>query len=278
MFQKTAIRARRGTNARSNSSRFASESRVCLLRPVTLPPGRDRLPTISSRSATETIRTGRVRVARFNANAAGEPNATMRSTFSPTSSAAKAGKRSPRPSADRYSIRRFRPSTYPNSRTPARRAARSAAFSSADADSNIPTRQILASCRAIAGKRVVSQTPETHATNVRRSITNSRVDKSGARILDLNKNCHCRRPTTGTGPKAVRRIPLASAPSTRIPTPRDEQIAAQCSQVQRHDHCTRRAHDRLESRASAGKSYRSIMGAVQNACRARAKRTDAEVA
>jgi hypothetical protein len=31
-------------------------------------------------------------------------------------------------------------------------------------------------------------------------------------------------------------------------------------------HCTQRAHDRLESRASAGKSYRPIIGATQNRC------------
>lgn len=31
-------------------------------------------------------------------------------------------------------------------------------------------------------------------------------------------------------------------------------------------HCTRRAHDRLESRAVAGQSYRSIIGAMHNRC------------
>jgi hypothetical protein len=81
--------------------------------PVTLPPGRDRLATrpLASGSPTLTITIGIVRDACRTAITFCAAGATMTSTWRRTSSAARAGSRSYRPSEDRCSIRRFRPST-----------------------------------------------------------------------------------------------------------------------------------------------------------------------
>ena len=64
----------------------------------------------------------------------------IRWTLSPTSSDASAGKRSLAPSADLYSKTTFRPSTYPSSCIPCRKAARLAALRGGGTVSRMPTR------------------------------------------------------------------------------------------------------------------------------------------
>ena len=65
------------------------------------------------------ITTGIVPVAFWAASAAGVPRVTIKSTFSRTSSVARAGNRSSRPSADRYSMTEARPQRTRSSRSPA---------------------------------------------------------------------------------------------------------------------------------------------------------------
>src|SRR5262249_19714080 len=85
---------------------------------VTLPPGRTRLatkpPPTGSAATAKTI--GMSDVACFAARTA-PPAVTMTSTLSRTNSAAISAKRSPRPSAQRYSIAMVRPSLQPSSRS-----------------------------------------------------------------------------------------------------------------------------------------------------------------
>ena len=85
-----------------------------LVIPVMLPPGRARLatrPVSTGSAATLPVTIGMVAVACLAAKLAGVPDATMRSTFSPTSSAASSGSRSSRSSEKRYSMRMLSPST-----------------------------------------------------------------------------------------------------------------------------------------------------------------------
>src|SRR5262249_29050770 len=95
-----------------------------------LPPGRARLSgsLVPITSPTDAITMGIVLVAFRAASAEGVPLVTMTSTLRRTSSAANAGKRSARPSADRYSMMRLRPSSYPSSRRPLRKASKLAAL------------------------------------------------------------------------------------------------------------------------------------------------------
>jgi hypothetical protein len=81
--------------------------------PVTLPPGCERLETTPAPTGSPTpVKTiGMVEVAFFAANAAGVLNVVIKSTFEPTSSAAKAPRRSSFPSAHRISRTISRPST-----------------------------------------------------------------------------------------------------------------------------------------------------------------------
>jgi hypothetical protein len=94
-------------------SRLGSSRVLKLLTPVTLPPGRLRLPTnpAARGSALNAATIGMVAVAVLAANAAGCPPAAASTvTGRLTSSVAIAGNRSYRPSAQRYSIATFRPS------------------------------------------------------------------------------------------------------------------------------------------------------------------------
>ena len=92
--------------------------------PVTFPPGRARLATNPSRTGSGppvAMTMGMVLVASLAARTTGVPPiATMRSTWSWTSSAARAGRRSRSPSAERDSNVMFCPSTQPSSRSPCR--------------------------------------------------------------------------------------------------------------------------------------------------------------
>jgi hypothetical protein len=105
---------------------FAATSYVKRLMPVRLPPGRLRLATSPTRTASLTAEntTGIVCVAALAANAAGGPPAVnSTATRRSTSSAASALNRSYRPSAHRNAIKRFCPSINPASRRPRRNAA-----------------------------------------------------------------------------------------------------------------------------------------------------------
>jgi hypothetical protein len=82
------MRESRGTISLSSSTRFVARSTDMKLVPVTLPPGRERLLTISlstgSRTAANTI--GPVRVRSLAATAAGVADARMTLTFRRSSS------------------------------------------------------------------------------------------------------------------------------------------------------------------------------------------------
>jgi len=101
-----------GTSSRSSSNRFAPSVLTINVTPVTLPPGRLRLETrprsIGSAPVAKTI--GMVVVAALLASAAGGERATIASTESDTRSAANAGNRSKRESAERYLIATLNPS------------------------------------------------------------------------------------------------------------------------------------------------------------------------
>jgi hypothetical protein len=71
-------------------------------------------------SPTASMTRGTEVVAFLTARVAGVPAVTITATFRASSSPMRAGKRSYFPSAHRYSIRTFRPSTYPRSRNPSR--------------------------------------------------------------------------------------------------------------------------------------------------------------
>ena len=93
----TAMRAAAGTSSRSSSSRFAANSALRKLIPVTLPPGRARLATRPSLTGSSpTVKTiGIVVVAALAASAAAcRPVAAITATWRRTNSAASAGSRS----------------------------------------------------------------------------------------------------------------------------------------------------------------------------------------
>src|SRR5213595_2696236 len=85
--------------------------------PVMFPPGRLRLATspISTGSLGKIMTMGMLLVAFFAASAADPAGATITSTLRRTNSAARSGSRSTFPSAHRYSMMRFWPSTQPSS-------------------------------------------------------------------------------------------------------------------------------------------------------------------
>src|SRR5262245_39777614 len=138
------------------------------LMPVTLPPGRLRLgirpAPMGSPTAEKTI--GMVEVDALAASADGVPPAAKRrATRNPTSSAASAGNRSYRPSAQRKAIRRFSPSTNPASRRPSRNALTTLWDSLGERPLRNPMTEIAACCaRAARG----------HAAAPPSSVMNSR--------------------------------------------------------------------------------------------------------
>ncbi len=109
---------RRGTASLSSSSHFPGMPSVfCKDNPVRLPPGRARLSTrpASTGSPIPATTIGIDVVACLAAIAAEVPVTMMRSTRASTRSRISAGYRSTRPSAQRSSITRLRPSVQPNS-------------------------------------------------------------------------------------------------------------------------------------------------------------------
>ena len=103
----------RGTITLRRSNRFPASSEAMLVSPVVFPPGRTRLATspLPTGSAITVMTTGIVWLRRRTARIASVSPEMMMSTGSPTSSAARSGSRSIFPSAQRYSIAMFRPSS-----------------------------------------------------------------------------------------------------------------------------------------------------------------------
>ena len=146
-----------GTSSRRSSSRFATNSPTKKLIPVALPPGRARLATRPSwTGSSATAKTmGIVVVAALAAKAEGVPPVTaMTATCRRTNSAAIAGSRSYWPSAQRYSIATFSPSTKPASFSPWRNARKLRSTTvSGDVGLRNPTTGIAGCCaRAASGQ------------------------------------------------------------------------------------------------------------------------------
>src|SRR6266850_644939 len=119
------IRDTVGATCLSRSNCFIITSVCWMERPVILPPGRERLVTIPSRTGSPAVAKtmGIVAVACFAARGPAVPWVTIKSTLRRTRSAARLGRRPNRPSAQRYSIKRFTPSWYPALRSPCLSAA-----------------------------------------------------------------------------------------------------------------------------------------------------------
>jgi hypothetical protein len=108
---------------------------------------------------------GMVEVASFNMGT-GVPVVTMTSTLSRTNSAAISGKRSVRPSPQRYSILMVRPSTHPSSRSRCTKAAVHALMAEADAGPKNPI--IGGVCCAPAASGQTAAAPPRAKMNSRR--------------------------------------------------------------------------------------------------------------
>ena len=102
-----------GITSLSSSIRLLSSSGEIEVNPVMFPPGRLRDATmpVPTGSPTATMTRGIDVLAFWYAWVAGVPAVTITSTFEAINSAMSAGKRSYFPSAHRYSIRMFWPST-----------------------------------------------------------------------------------------------------------------------------------------------------------------------
>jgi len=165
---RTAMRVAPGTSSRKISSRFATSSADTKLMPVTLPPGRAMLATrprlTGSLLTTKTI--GIVPVEAFAASTTSPPSmATMTRTLWRSNSAASAGSRSRWPSAQRYSIAKVSPSTWPASFSPWRSARSVSTFGSGVVNPRNPTTGSADCCaRAASG----------HAAAPLSSVMNSR--------------------------------------------------------------------------------------------------------
>ena len=144
-------RLSREIDSLSSSSSLALCSTDIEERPVTLPPGLARLATkpAATGSPLRAMTMGMVDVARLTASIAGVATAKITSTLSLTSSSARPGTRSAWPSAVRNSILTVRPSTYPRSRSPWRKAS-TIGSSGVEIAMSMPTTGILFGCCAHA--------------------------------------------------------------------------------------------------------------------------------
>ena len=136
------------------------------------PPGRARLATnpLPTGSLSCVMTMGIVAVASLAARVGTEPGVTMMSTLRRTSSAASAGRRSSFPSAYRYSIAMFFPSTYVSSRRPCRKASVRSEMEERETPDRYPIRGIFVGCCASAGGAVVSKTVASNQTKIFRLI------------------------------------------------------------------------------------------------------------
>ncbi len=140
---KTATRESLGTISFRSSSRFPLSSGARVDNPVIFPPGRARLATkpVPTGSLSCTMTMGIVEVASLAERVVVRPAETMMSTLRRTSSAASAGRRSSFPSAYRYSMTMFFPSTYPSSRRPWRKASTRAGLMEGEVAFRYPIRR-----------------------------------------------------------------------------------------------------------------------------------------
>jgi hypothetical protein len=176
---RCATRPSTGISSLRSSSRFENKSAERLLNPVILPSGRARLPTNVNGSEVAVMTIGIVSLACLAANAAGVPRVMIRSQFKWTSSVASSGKRSERPSADRYSMIRFRPSICPSSRNACRNASKFAAFKGRDVVSSRPMRWTRSGCCARAASGHAMTEPLRSVMNSRRFIGSPRGSAGG---------------------------------------------------------------------------------------------------
>ena len=147
---RSPTRASLGTASLSISSRLVFSSGDKLASPVTLPPGRARLATKPSPTGSPAfvITMGIEVVAFFAANANGTPVTTIKSTLRRTNSAARLGRRSFFPSANRYSMAKFFPSVHCSLLSSWRNASMSTAIPEAVLESRKPMRKIFPVCCA----------------------------------------------------------------------------------------------------------------------------------
>ena len=110
---RTATRRILGTISRTSSSCFVLNSGLTADNPVTFPPGLARLATspVATGSPVPVMTMGIVPVSCLAAPTATVLDVTMMSTLRRTRSAARSRRRSSRPSAYRYSMTMFFPST-----------------------------------------------------------------------------------------------------------------------------------------------------------------------
>ena len=162
-----------GTSSRSSSSRLAASSTFSEVTPVRLPPGRFRLATSPSldrvaRGQEHDRDRRRRRLGRQCRGSAADVASTF--TRRRTSSAANAGSRSYRPSAQRYSKLTSRPSTWPVSLRLRRIALRWFTNSSADAPPRYPITGIAGCCARALHDHAAATPPPTSAMNFRRPM------------------------------------------------------------------------------------------------------------
>ena len=165
--------------SRDTSSRLGLSSMDSVWTPVRFPPGRTRLWTRpSSNGFPVAVTMGIVAVAWRAAWAADEPDVTMTSTLSRTSSLASAGSRGPSPSALRASKATVWPSTYPSSRIAWRNTFHSGARGARVPDSSSPMRGTFPGW-AWAASGAASRARMTLTTSARRDAV---MCSSGPRV------------------------------------------------------------------------------------------------
>src|SRR2546422_2250073 len=192
----TAMRDTLGNVSLSSSSRLPAKSSVSAASPVMFAPGRAKLAInpLPTGSVTLVMTMGIVLVACWVALAVPYPPAeTMISTLSRTSSAASAGRRSRFPSAYRYSMTMFFPSTYPRSRNPCRNASVRVDIAAGELVLRYPIRGTFFGCCACATAPHIASvtTRATIPTNFRFWILDFRLSdrKLGDRIRVLSRIC-----------------------------------------------------------------------------------------
>src|SRR5262249_10916423 len=174
-FPRRATRRRLGTISRNSSSLLPARSICTFDKPVTLPPGRERLVTrpAATGSVPKATTIGMVDVACFT-GAAALSAGTMTSTLRRTNSAATSAKRSGRPSAQRYLIVTVRPSIQPSS--PKRRTKASVHGRQTDAAA-APRRPMVGTfpgCCAVAASGHAAAAPPSSVMTLRRFIQSPR--------------------------------------------------------------------------------------------------------
>ena len=123
---------------------------------------------------------GMVLVALFAANGVGPPEATIRSTFRRTNSAASSGSRSSFCSANRYSMVMFFLSVHPSLLSSCRNASKKTALPEAVLLSRKPMRKIFPGCCASAGRQSAKSIAQRVKTGIFffMSFSLSRIDLS----------------------------------------------------------------------------------------------------